>query len=489
MSSRLGLRGVGAGILASAALVLVGGCSGDDGRGSGDASASGTTTPATGSTSDTASSSSSSGSASESDSGTASSSSATDSTGTSTGTSASTSTTDPTATTSDTSTSGTTGVVCDDMGGGVEFSYLWVSNTDHGSISKVNTLTLTEEARYWSDPAQSGAADPSRTSVNITGRAVVVSNRGAGTVTKVAATPQDCIDKNGNGMIDTSPNKDTLLNYADEECILWTTKVSTPFSGGAGPRGTTFNLPSFNQQTCEYENEKVWVGYLVGPGQAQMARLDSLTGAIEVTVDLPNWPVTADATNGYAPYGAAIDPQGYVWTTAVFSNVAYRIDPNSLEVKRFDSPNADSHYGFGIDSLGRLWFANWQGHGGVSMFDPASESWIVVNGSGGNLFRGVATDSLGNVWISSNGGGALGCGLLQVNADAQSIVTFHTFDQCGTPLGIGIDVEKKVWMVDYSGWAYQIDPVTYEKKLLPIANVHYTYSDITGSGLAGIKPG
>jgi hypothetical protein len=34
-----------------------------------------------------------------------------------------------------------------------------------------------------------------------------------------------------------------------------------------------------------------------------------------------------------------------------------------------------------------------------------------------------------------------------------------------------------------------MDPITLEKKLLPIANVHYTYSDITGSGLAGIKPG
>ena len=476
--------------LLSTALALA--CSGDDGRGSGESSAtdgatsqgtqgSGTATDGT----TTAASESDAGTASMSDSD------ATTSAGSTSTTGPGTTTADPTDSDSDSdsdSDTATTGEACQG-GGGVEFSYLWTSNTDQGSVSKVNTLTLVEEARYWSDPAQSGAADPSRTSVNITGRTMVVSNRGAGTVTKIAATPQDCVDKNGNGVIDTSPNKDTLLNYADEECILWTTKVNTPFSVGAGPRGTTFSLPTFNEQTCEYENEKVWVGYLVAPGQAQMARLDSGTGAIEVTVDLPGWPVNIDGQNGYAPYGAAIDPQGYVWTTGVFTPVAYRIDPDTLEVKRWDSPHPDSHYGFTVDAMGRLWFANWQGHGGVSMFDPVTESWIVVPNSTGGLYRGVAADSLGNIWISSNNGGVQGCGLLQVNADAQAIVTFHTFDQCSTPLGIGIDVEKKVWLVDYAGWAYQIDPITYEKKYLPIANLHYTYSDITGSGLAGIKPG
>jgi hypothetical protein len=397
---------------------------------------------------------------------------------------------DPTTTTTtDPTDTDTTGDPPCDGGGGGEFSYLWVSNTDQGSVSRVNTLTLTEEARFWSDPAQSGAADPSRTSVNIDGRFMVVANRGAGTVTKIAANTADCVDRNGNGVIETSPNKDTLLNYADEECILWTAKINTPFSVGAGPRGTTFGLPTFNQKTCEYEDEKVWVGTLSAPGQAQMTRLNSYTGEIEATVPLPNWPVNIDGINGYAPYGAAIDPDGAVWTTGVFTNVAYRIDPVTLEVQRWDSPNADSHYGMGIDAGGRVWFANWQGHGGVSVFDPKSESWGLVAGSEGNLFRGVATDSAGNVWLSSNAGGALGCGLIQVNGDALTITNFHTFEQCGTPLGIGFDLENKLWLVDYNGWAYQMDPITLEKKLLPIANVHYTYSDITGSGLAGIKPG
>lgn len=403
------------------------------------------------------------------------------------------SSTEPTTTGSTTAAdtdAGTTGQACNDGGGGVvEFSYLWVANTDQGSISKINTLTVTEEARYWSDPVQSGDADPSRTSVNLTGRSVVVSNRGAGTITKIATTTQDCIDKNGNGLIDTSPNKDTLLDYDKEECVLWTTKVNEPFSEGSGPRSTAFGIPTFNQDTCEYEDEKVWVGYLVAPGQAQMARLDSVTGAIEETVDLPDWPVDEDAPNGYAPYGAAIDPQGYVWTTAVHSNTAYRIDPVTLDVELFEGPELDRHYGMAFDPEGRLWFSNWGGHGGISMFDPANESWSVIPDSQGNVYRGIGTDSLGNVWASANEGGEFGCGLLQIDADAEAIVEFHIFDPCGTPLGVGVDLEKKVWMIDFEGWAYQIDPNTYDQTFLQIDNLHYTYSDMTGSGLVGVTPG
>ncbi|MBK7829026.1 lyase [Nannocystis sp.] len=387
---------------------------------------------------------------------------------------------------SDSDSTGTTGEPppnCEGMGmGGFDFSYLWVANTDQGSISKVNTETLVEEARYFSDLTQSGASSPSRTSVNITGRFVVVSNRNTGWVTKVAANKADCIDKNGNGMIETSPDKDTLLPWGSDECQLWSTQVTNNvFSGGAGPRGTTWTPGDFNKETCQFDNQKVWVGWLTGPGQAVMGRLDGETGALEVTVPLPNWPLY-DAPNGYAPYGAAVDAAGYVWTSAVFSDSTWRIDPVTLEVKQYSGGNGDAHYGMTTDSKGKVWFANYTGHGGVSMFDPMTEQFTIIPGSTGNLFRGIAVGADGNVWAANNGG-ALGCGLIQISADTLTVVTFHQFDQCGTPVGVSIDVAGKVWMVDYNGWAYKIDPETYAKELVPIANVHYTYSDMTGGGL------
>lgn len=389
-----------------------------------------------------------------------------------------------------TATSGGTstgGDPCDGAIGGFDFSYLWVANTDQGSISKVNTMTLVEEARYWSDPQMSGLANPSRTSVSIDGHFVVVSNRDSGYVTKVAANVLDCIDKNDNGVIDTSPNKDTLLPFAEEECIIWSTQVSMPFSVGSGPRATAWSGGQFNPATCKYEKQKVWIGWLTGPGQATLARLNGETGAVEAMVPLPGWPLSADLVNGYAPYGAAVDAAGYVWTTPVFSDQVYRVDPVSLEVKVWVSPDGDRHYGMTLDAKGRVWFANHLGtHGGVSVFDPKSEVWTVIPGSGNNAYRGIAVDGNEQVWVANNVGGTNPCGMMQVAGDTLSVAQFHTFPQCEQPVGVSLDVDGDVWLVDYSGWAYEMDPINFKKNFLPIAGVHYTYSDMTGGGLVNV---
>lgn len=366
---------------------------------------------------------------------------------------------------------------------GTDFSYLWVANTTEGSVSKIDAYSATELARYYTDPVQSGAASPSRTSVSLDGRFVVVSNRDTGSITKIAANEVDCVDRNGDGVIQTSTDKSVLLPYAEEECVLWTTKL-TMNNHQWGPRGTTFGLPEWNADTCAYENEKVWVGYMITATQAQMARIDSDTGMVEATVDIPDYPLY----ESYSPYGAAIDPDGNVWTTSVYSRTAFRIDAKTLEVKRWESPDQDFHYGMTIDAEGRVWFANYNGHGGVSFFDPVTEQWKVIPGTTGNLFRSVAADDQGNIWVSNNGG-PLGCGLLQIDANSEIITTFHTFAQCGIPVGVGLDGKGMLWMIDHDGWAWRMDPLTLEKLQLPIAGVHYTYSDFTGSGLSGIVPG
>lgn len=82
-------------------------------------------------------------------------------------------------------------------GGEVEFSYLWAANSGQGTISKIDTQTLTELGRYLT--SADGKGSPSRTSVSLTGD-VAVANRNGG-VTKVYASIDDCVDRDGSGVI------------------------------------------------------------------------------------------------------------------------------------------------------------------------------------------------------------------------------------------------------------------------------------------------
>ena len=94
----------------------------------------------------------------------------------------------------------------DPCGGGVivpEKGFLWAANSSQGTISKIDTDTVTEVGRYIVRPDSAGS--PSRTSVSITGH-VAVANRSGG-VTKIYSDLDDCEETNGMPGIQTSTNK------------------------------------------------------------------------------------------------------------------------------------------------------------------------------------------------------------------------------------------------------------------------------------------
>ena len=366
---------------------------------------------------------------------------------------------------------------CEGDMGGFDFSYLWIANTGQGSISKINTKTMIEEGRYYADP-NPGAASSSRTSVNIDGHYVVVSNRGTGTITKVAANVEDCMDKDGDGIIKTSQSKDDLLPWGTDECVLWNVTVNPPpDSYTHGPRGTAWAPGVFNKETCKYENQKVWVGWMDAPSHGIIASFNGDTGAQENTVGLDNWSPDVN----YAPYGAAADGFGNIWFTSVYRELG-RINTTTLEVKRWPT-NGIAVYGMTVDGKGNVWFGPYSNQP-VAMFDAALEQFVVVPGTTEN-HRGVAVDGDGMVWVASNAGGTNGCGLNQIDSNTMTQVQFHKFPMCGTPVGVSIDVDGFIWMVDNDGLANRIDPDTYEKIQIPVAGDHYTYSDMTGGGLVG----
>ncbi|MCB9569617.1 MAG: lyase [Myxococcales bacterium] len=363
------------------------------------------------------------------------------------------------------------------MMGMVEKSFLWVANTDQGSLSKVDTQMLKELARYRSGP--SGATEsPSRTAVSIDGRFVVVNNRGTGRVTMVAANLEDCVDKNNNGMIETSQNPNDLLPWDGDECVLWSTVLQVePNNIGAGPRAVTWTPGIWSYDACAFVEPKLWVGYRPQAGVSHMSKLDGLTGAVEETVVISPWNV---GDTYWGPYGAALDKDENVWFTGLRGNL-YKIETkNNNALTTIPSPGGSQFYGMTVDTKGRSWTAGCVGP--VYRYDPMDQSWTAVPGSDGSCLRGIGADKDGAIWAASNGQ----CGVYQIDADSATVIKFHTLNPCSTPVGISVDDEGFVFVVDEWQGAWKIDPInTDNKQFLPISSEHYTYSDMTGGQLKG----
>ena len=149
------------------------------------------------------------------------------------------------------------------IGGGgasVDFSYIWISNSPEGTVSKIDTQSAVEVARYRTGP---GEPDPSRTSVNLHGDAAVL-NR-AGGVSKFAAIEERCKDLNGDGVIQTSHGPAEILDWGTDECLLWYQDlpfVADPDGGTRwGPRPIAWDQGEVipDGDACTRVGEAVWV--------------------------------------------------------------------------------------------------------------------------------------------------------------------------------------------------------------------------------------
>ncbi|MBV1858925.1 MAG: hypothetical protein KUG77_10980, partial [Nannocystaceae bacterium] len=184
----------------------------------------------------------------------------------------------------------------------VDESFIWVPGTSDGTVAKIDTRTLLEVARYSIGPS-GGTESASRTAVSGDGRFVVVNSRGTGRSTAVAANIADCVDRNMDMVITTSQNANDILAWDTDECVVWTT-VHADWGGAAtaGPRGITWTIGDWNEATCSFINQKIWLGYLAASGDAHLIRLDGTSGVLEEDLTVAGW-----VGSGYAPYGGALD--------------------------------------------------------------------------------------------------------------------------------------------------------------------------------------
>ena len=377
------------------------------------------------------------------------------------------------------------------------FPFIWVSLSLRCTIAKIDTETGTilGEYRTISDTASSGCNQSSRTTVSLDG-SVWMGHRGPGGVTHVGLVElNQCVDRNGNGTIETSgaygdvkpwPGIDSNATAAEDECILHHVDTDTVLGGSADSRHMSIDA-----------NNKLWVGSF-NSGHA-FVRINGTTGAIE----------TAPRYFACGGYGGLIDENGVIWSANANGSGLLRWDPNAA-----DSPTnprcvaVPSVYGLAVDPNGWVWVSALFGNQ-VWKVSPDGNTIDGPFSHGSDSAQGLAVTADGDVWVSSSlfCAGA-GCPIGHLNNDGTFVGNVAN-PTGGGSTGVSVDADGKVWTANLNAnTATRIDPtagpagadgspvgavdltVNFPAMPCPVAPAKqnctpspYNYSDMTGSQL------
>ncbi len=356
------------------------------------------------------------------------------------------------------------------MPGELEFSNIWIANTPEGTVSKIDTQSGVEVGRYYTGAAAN--SDPSRTSVNLLGDVAVV-NRAGGSVVKIAARQERCVDANGDGDIQTSTGPADVLPWGTDECVLWETEL---FTGARAAAWDSGNDPdNLDDMGCMVVDPMLWVSAMDDANTVHIWRLDGETGDKIDEVTLPDW-----TGNWGGVYGGAVDREQGFWAPGKENTVLVHVDAETLELRVHDAEGYDRFYGIAMDGQGTPWVAS-EFDDELLHFDREAEQFVGHGTTGHGSLRGLAVDADGNAWIAANNP----CDLVRYDGAAGTYENIALAD-CGTPVGVSIDVEGFIWVVDQgSNRAYKVDPSsrTVVATVMGLA-APYTYSDMTGAGLS-----
>lgn len=355
------------------------------------------------------------------------------------------------------------------------FSIIWIANSPEGTVSKIDTGSAVELARYRTGP---DGPDPSRTAVNLAGD-VAVSNR-RGSITKIAGSLAGCVDADGDGEIRTSGGADDVLDWGEDECVLWhaSTSFDASIAGSSGgPRATAWTGGTLDPDTCDVTGVDLWVSWRNQPeSSATIRKISGVDGTTLGEAVIEDWPDNW----GHGPYGGAADAAGDLWALGT-SGSMFRVDGDDFGVERWDNGVSHVMYGIALDAAGDPWVAGYDGK--LWHFDRTSAAWVDKGGTDGgpSRLRGLAVDPRGHAWVAGNGP----CGLMRYDTIADELVDGHIdLPGCATPVGVSVDAEGMIWVVDRDAErAYRVDPDDYAVTTVEGLVQPYTYSDMTGAGL------
>ena len=361
------------------------------------------------------------------------------------------------------------------------FPVLWVANAGEDSVSKIDTNTGKEVARYRTWFVYNGANHdpydgpcPSRTAIDADGNCYVANRHFDGRpaeVMKILASGG--IDRNGNGVIDTSSDLDNngVISPAEmkalvdtngnsivdpseltDERVAWHVRVGP--AGGIG-RSLTIDPSGF-----------IWLGLFASQ---TYYKLDPATGAVVAG------PISV-APN--TPYGAVVDASGILWGASLSNNLLKLNTNTNTFVQVYTDIYNNYGIGFGNGKV-YLGYAN-----PVREFNPATGLYRHVGGGSGQGFLayGVNVASNGDLLVHGSVGGG---GATRIRVDGS--IAWTSPNQSGAN-----DFQARGCIPDSNGdvWAINFDTNNVQKYngttgaplgVFPVGRRPYTYSNATGS--------
>ncbi len=280
-----------------------------------------------------------------------------------------------------------------------------------------------------------------------------------GSISKIAGSESGCLDRNKNGMIDTSSdvNKDGIIDVnsaaefkgQDDECLLYSMAVGAV---DTYPRALTLDGQG-NAYVGTYQDMKA---YKLDITQSPPVLLK--------TYDLPS-----------TPYGFVV--RGDFLYASALGQPVMRLDLTDSSVKTM---NASGNYGITVDKSGIAFF----GGDGLQRcdFDIGGD----CEAKGGEYMSGVAIDSEGQVW------GATGSGVAKFDNSGNFLGSAVADGAYGVAIGhdgdprvIGYDRAFKVAQGAVGGPPGAV--TTYQTGTLDNPFVdNYTYTDFTGFGAQNV---
>ncbi len=382
--------------------------------------------------------------------------------------------------------------------------YIYVSNSGEGTVSKIDPTTFKEVGRYCTAPGCN--ADPSRASVSLDGDAGIA-NRASyflngvqhperASAVKIAGDLARCVDRNGNGKIDTATGSTAIpwpvnTTQSPDECVLWWTPLTRDRNGnqvgGAGtlPRSATWDSKSSPNGSL---SSNFYVGLY---GTQEVAQLDAATGAIVQQVAV-----------GGAPYSSVFDRFGYLWIRDAISSRMIRVDTTKPGLpSAFVGPTPPCNYAITADSRGYIYDA---GNTCVARMDPSSNNpqWESLSLPGACFPRGSSLDANFNYWVSDTcyggyrvdaskpwGQGMTVVKQLPLTPNSGAYFLGTAIDGNGIPYFINTETSNLGASGGPNGTVYRVDPNNnYAITNIRVGTTPYVYSDLSGSQLALTAP-